>query len=315
MLESDLCEIHSSLRVTIDVNNILMAVEKYFGGTANYRKGKGAEYIFWMMRYHPTAYLYPVSRACGGARQDLGVEGSVAVIMNVPYYLEFLIWRMRCGHGNGILERNLYMLLRSVEMIAFLRVLSIMHISICMPLRWLAGHCGELSEYNFGVADMASVIDIMDAAFLQVLDDGEKMLDETFMMGIFDSLKEQIPPFRDYLTYIFEEKQGSLIGPHQLEDRILPWDQLRAELFYPTRVDIIETHDFCTELACEAASIFRREFRDERKATHKYLSEIHGERSMAEITDQERKDGLGMAAGNCISESGHAAATGDLKTF
>ena len=75
-----------------------------------------------MKRYHPTAYLFAVSRACGGSRQDIGVEGAVAVLMNTPYYLEFLIWRMRCGHTDGILERNLYMLLRSVEMISFLRV-------------------------------------------------------------------------------------------------------------------------------------------------------------------------------------------------
>ena len=99
--------------------NLLQAVEKYVGGEANYAKGKGAVFEHWMRRYHPTAYLFVVSRACGGSRQDIGVEGAVAVLMNTPYYLEFLIWRMRCGHTDGILERNLFMLLRSVEMISF----------------------------------------------------------------------------------------------------------------------------------------------------------------------------------------------------
>ena len=67
------------------------------------------------------AYLYAVYQACGGSRQDICVEGYIAVLLNVPYYLEFIIWRMRCGHGGVITEHNLFMLLLYVEMIAFLR--------------------------------------------------------------------------------------------------------------------------------------------------------------------------------------------------
>ena len=86
-----------------DIGNLICAIEKYFGGTANYAKGKVSMFMDYMCRYHPTAYLYPVSRACGGSRQDIGVEVAVSVIMNIPYYLEFLIWIMSCG-GDGILE-------------------------------------------------------------------------------------------------------------------------------------------------------------------------------------------------------------------
>ena len=32
-----------SLRITTDIINILRSVERYFGGNANYAKGKGAE--------------------------------------------------------------------------------------------------------------------------------------------------------------------------------------------------------------------------------------------------------------------------------
>ena len=84
---------------------------------------------------------------------------------------------MQCG-GNGILERKLYTILRSVEMVALLRVLSILHISICMPLRWLAGNCGNLSEYGFGVADMPVALDLLDEAMGKVAVDGDLLLDE-----------------------------------------------------------------------------------------------------------------------------------------
>ena len=73
--------------MTTDVFSLFIAIEKYFGGKANYAKGKGSMFMDYMARYHHRAYLYPVSRACGGSRQDLGVEGAVAVLMNVPYYL------------------------------------------------------------------------------------------------------------------------------------------------------------------------------------------------------------------------------------
>ena len=69
------------------------------------------------------------------------------------------------------------------------------------------------------------------------------------------------------------------------------------------------------ELASEAASIFRIEFRDERKAIAKYLSAIGGSKSMKKITKEECNAGLGVDASNSISESLHAAATENLKTF
>ena len=138
VLGHDFEQIHFSLRVTTDIGNIIRAIEKYFGEQANYTKGKGSMYYDYMRRYHQGVYLFPVSRACGGARQDIGVEGAVPPIMNIPYFLEFLSWRMSCG-GDGILEKNLYMTLRSVEMVSLLRILSILHISLCLPLLVLLG--------------------------------------------------------------------------------------------------------------------------------------------------------------------------------
>ena len=258
--------------ITTYIINILHAVERYFGGNVKYAKVKGAEFMNWMNCYHPTAYLYAVSRACGGSRQDIGVEGAITVIMNVTYYLDFLIWRMRCGHGDGILECSLLMLLRSSEMIALLRVLSILHISVCTPLRWLAGNWGDLYQHNFGVANMASVVDIMDTALYEVLIDSEKLIDEDFMMGIFYGITKKLPPLQEYLDFIFDNTQDSLVGSDKEEDKVLPWYLLRSELFYHTRKYIVDTNSFCIEVTWGAASIFRVEFRDKRKATAKYLS-------------------------------------------
>ena len=82
-MKTDLEQTHFSLHITTNIINVIRSVERCFGGNANHTKGKGAEFINWMNRYHPMAYLHPVSWACGGSRQDIDVEGAISVIMNV----------------------------------------------------------------------------------------------------------------------------------------------------------------------------------------------------------------------------------------
>ena len=107
--EQDLEDIPSLYRVCADIEDLLRCIEKEFGKTANYAKGHGSMFEEWMRIHHTGAYLYPISRACGGARQDIGVEGAIAVLMNLPYYLEFLHWRLSCGlKSDAILQRKLY---------------------------------------------------------------------------------------------------------------------------------------------------------------------------------------------------------------
>ena len=91
VLGDDIDDIHYSFHVTTDVNALLRATEKYFAVTANYAKGKGFMFMDWMLRCHITSYLYPIARDCGGSLQDIEVEGAGPVLMNIPYYLEFLV--------------------------------------------------------------------------------------------------------------------------------------------------------------------------------------------------------------------------------
>jgi hypothetical protein len=71
----------------------------------------------------------------------------MAVFMNIPFFVGFLDWRLLCGTGDGILMRNLFIILQSVRMIALFCVLSILYIAICIPTRWLAGKTQELAEF------------------------------------------------------------------------------------------------------------------------------------------------------------------------
>ena len=139
------------------------------------------------------------------------------------------------------------------------------------------------SDGSLVVADMTFDVDIMDKAFYEVFIDGEKLINEDFMMVIFDGITKKLPPLQEYLNFVFEKKQGSLMGSRKEEYKVLPWDILRYELFYPTFKDIFDIKSFCIELTCEAVSIFRVGFRYERNATAKYLSSIGGEKSMKKV--------------------------------
>ena len=80
-MEDDISKIPSIYRITTDIEALLCCIEKEFELNANYHKGHGPLFEKWMLTYHPVIYLYPITHACGGARQDLGVEGAPAVLI------------------------------------------------------------------------------------------------------------------------------------------------------------------------------------------------------------------------------------------
>ena len=81
-------------------------------------------------------------------------------------------------------------------MVSLLRVLYILNISLCLTLQWLVGNCVGLGKYGFGVADMPKAVDLMYKAFSEITKDGNLMLDDDFMMNIFEPFEEKINPFK-----------------------------------------------------------------------------------------------------------------------
>ena len=80
---------------------------------------------------------------------------------------------------------------------------------------------------------------------------------------------------------------------------------MSGRAFFPTRTDILEAQEMATDVAVTAASIFRREFCDKRKATSAYLSAINGRKSINNVSSEERETGLVIDASNSVSESLH----------
>ena len=199
LLRSDLDEIDPRLRVTASVSALIRAIDKEFSLSSNYPKGHGELFLEWMREKHPGALLLHVERA-SGSRQDLCTEGSMAILMNYPYYVEFLDRSLRKRNKNdkaSILQLNLFVALTSSEMIALVRLLSILHVSVCMPVRWLAGKTHELKEHNqWGPMSMGRVLDTLEASMIEIAANPNTILDENYMMNIFKVYIEELPPFK-----------------------------------------------------------------------------------------------------------------------
>ena len=83
----------------------------------------------------------------------------------------FLDERLRMNGNTNILQKNLFIILASKEMIAVSQFFSIIHVSIVIPFRWLSGNTHKLSEYNWGARSMWQALDMLHTICTQLLND------------------------------------------------------------------------------------------------------------------------------------------------
>ena len=236
MLRSSLDEIDSTLRVTTSISAIIRAIDKEFSLSANYPKGHGELFLEWIREHYPGVLLLHVERAAG-SRQDLSTEGSLAIYMNYEYYVEFLdeMLRKRDAHDKAsILQQNLFVVLTSSEMLALSRLLSIIHLSISMPFRYLAGKSHQFRKYGWGAADMSLVIDTLYSKLQDLQDNPSLILDESFMMNIFEEYRDKLPPFKEYWEMMYQRKQMKVVSRTD-GTSVVHYNRIRNRLFNPTK--------------------------------------------------------------------------------
>ena len=290
ILKTSLEEIDPKLRVTASISAIIRAIDKEFSLCANYPKGHGQLFLEWMRKHHKGELLLHVERA-SGSRQDLCTEGSLAVLMNYPYYVEFLDQALRKTRKKGekasILQLNLFVALTSQEMISLVRLLSIVHLSIVMPMRWLSGKTHELKDHGWGAMSMGRAIDTLENKMEQIVEKPELLLDEAFMMGIFSEYEKELPPFKEYIDQTYKRKQMAVIS-RKSGTKVVHYARIRKTLFSPTRTTDKQTSSRVKELAKIAADAILCELQDKRKATFKYTSRSGSEYSWNHPDNEHR---------------------------
>jgi hypothetical protein len=139
----------------------------------------------------------------------------MAIHMNHQYHVEFLDNMLhkyrRKGNKPSTLQQNLFIALTSCEMITLSCLLSIPHISVCIPLRWLAGKTHKLKDHGkdhgWGAMSMSHVIDTLFDKMNELYLSPGLIQDESFMMNIFSEYLKELEPFKIYWEITFEKKQ------------------------------------------------------------------------------------------------------------
>ena len=139
----------------------------------------------------------------------------------------------------------MFIILCSIEMIAQLRIASIVFMALVVPMRWLAGKTYELAlaHHSWLERSMGRDVNPMYNTFVEVEADRQLMLNKDFIMGIFAQLYKELPELKAYLEYFFEETESNVIGSCNREDCVLAIDLAKFEVFYPTRIENQQTHD------------------------------------------------------------------------
>ena len=207
-------------------------VDKETNHTAHYAKGHGDQYQDFCERHFPGKIRLPVIRVLGGERQDVAFEACLGLATNRPDIVTFLIDRLASNKNDNILQMSLFTVLECVEMIAQVRVGAIFFLAVIVPMRWLAGHTHNLAHRNWGEVSMGRALDAVYVAFKKVALDGSLLLNEDFIMNIFEPFYAELPKLKDHIDYYFEEKECNVIGSFRRIDRELAIDAARPEIFY-----------------------------------------------------------------------------------
>ena len=134
--------------------------------------------------------MMPVIRTLGGDRQDSSFEfeGALPVYMGRKFFVQFLHQELCSSSKENILQTKMFITLHAIEMIAQLRIASIVFIAVVVQMCWLAGKAHELGHRSWSERSMGRAVDLMYNAFVEMESDGGLMLDEDFIMEIFAPL-------------------------------------------------------------------------------------------------------------------------------
>ena len=81
------------------------------------------------------------------------------------------------------------------------------------------------------MTNMGLCVDLMEKSFLQVAEDGEKLLEENFIMKIFKPISDKVKPFEDFLTMTFEETTANPMCSVHNDDKVFRMIFLSCSFF------------------------------------------------------------------------------------
>ena len=182
------------------------------------------------------------------------------------------------------MQRALFIILSSFQMMAQLRVGSIFFLSVLFPMRWLSANTHLLEHRKWGENNMACAIDCVYKKSLNIKERQALILQKSFMLSIFSNLYRKLPELKDYLDWHRGEKMNMVDGCSRIEQRVCGMELVIEELFYLKEAANRQTHATSLGLGDELTERLLVEFQDTSKVTHYYVNDLEGKYSMSKTT-------------------------------
>ena len=113
-------------------------INKEINDTCNDFKGHGKQCHVFCEKWFPGRVKIPITRVLGGAQFDVIFEACVGNFWKLPEIVKWLMYVLSISKNDSIIKCALFIILRSVQMIAQLRVGYIFFLSVLVPMRWLS---------------------------------------------------------------------------------------------------------------------------------------------------------------------------------
>lgn len=195
--------------------------------------------------------------------------------------MEYLHSRVFTADHNNILEDFLYQSLGTTQFIAMARANALIDLRLSRPHRWLAGKSAELP--NWSPIRMNWVLDLVDAAFQKIRDDGSSLLDPEWK--IFEPVCQLQPVFQEYMDYTYNH--DAVLSPNG-RVRHLHYKLALAELLDPSDETNKRTHEKTIEyLQVQAAAALTKMY-DQKLAIASKLTSQDGENCFGKQAEADK---------------------------
>ena len=136
----------------------------------------------------------------------------------------WLVYVLALPRNDSIMQRELLIILRSIQMIAQLRVGSILFLSILVPMIWLSANIHILEHRKWGEKNMACAIDCVYKKSLKIKERPALILQKSFMLSIFSNLYRKLPYLKDYLDWDRGENMNTVHSCNRIKQRVCGMD-------------------------------------------------------------------------------------------
>ena len=117
---------------------------------------------------------------------------------------------------------------------------------------------------------MGRAVERIHSACKDIIDNMMLIHNDFYMLHIFDELRDELPEFKAFLEYEFENKKSACV--EERNEKAVPLKELVKELFSPENLENQDSTDTLEKILAIGIAALVVEMENEKKTTYKYLS-------------------------------------------